>query len=110
MHMVLPWWWGVAVVVRWRAWVCGDRHGGGLGLWIGVVEVWVYGSEWWRSEFMDRRGGGCGFVVIGVYGGHRQLWWSMEAVGCGRGLCLWCGSWLWLRCGSQWLWVESFWW
>ena len=38
MHMVLPWWWGVAVVVRWRAWVCGDQCGGGLGLWIGVVE------------------------------------------------------------------------
>ena len=25
-------------VVRWRAWVCGDRRGRGLSLWIGVVE------------------------------------------------------------------------
>ena len=33
----LLWWWGVAVVVRWRVWVCG--------------------SPWWRSEFMDWHGG-----------------------------------------------------
>ena len=59
---------------------------------------------------MDRCGGGCGFVVIGICGGHRCLWWSEEAVGWGRGLYSWCGSWLWLRCGSWWLWVESFWW
>ena len=29
----------------------------------------LWGLTWWRSEFMDRRGGGCGFVVIGVCGG-----------------------------------------
>ena len=29
----------------------------------------LWGSTWWRSEFVDRHGGGCGFVVIGVYGG-----------------------------------------
>ena len=40
---------------------------------IGAVEVWVYGLVWWRSEFMDWRGGGCGFVVICVYGGHWHL-------------------------------------
>ena len=88
---------GVAVVVG----CCCGGEVEGVGLW---------GSVWWRSGFVDRRGGGCGFVVIGIYGGHRQLWWSVEAVSCGQGLCLWCGSWLWLRCGSQWLWVESFWW
>ena len=46
-------------VVRWRAWVCGDRHGGGLSLWISVVEgvgLWwsafVVEFWWWhRSEF-----------------------------------------------------------
>ena len=32
----------------------------GMGLW---------GSTWWRSEFVDRRGGGCGFVVTGICGG-----------------------------------------
>ena len=32
----------------------------GMGLW---------GSAWWRSEFVDRRGGGCGFVVTGICGG-----------------------------------------
>ena len=35
----------------------------------GEVEGVGWGSEWWRSEFVDRRGGGCGFVVIGVCGG-----------------------------------------
>ena len=77
-----------AVVVRWRAWVCGSAR--------------------WRSEFMDWHGGACGFVVINVCGGHQRLWWSVEAVGCGRGLCSRCDLWLWLRCGSWWLWVESF--
>ena len=32
------------------------------------IDVGLWGSAWW-SEFVDRRGGGCGFVVIGVYGG-----------------------------------------
>ena len=67
---------------------------------IGVVEVWVYGLAWWRVEFMNWRGEGCGFVVIDIYGGHQCLWWSVKAVGCGQGLCSRCGSWLWLRCGS----------
>ena len=63
----------------------------------GEVEgVGLWGSIWWRSEFVDRHGGGCGFVVIGICVGHRRLWWSMEAMGCGRGLCSQCGSWLWL--------------
>ena len=36
----------------------------------GEVEgVGLWGSAWWRSEFVDQRGGGCGFVVIGVCGG-----------------------------------------
>ena len=36
----------------------------------GKVEgVGLWGSAWWRSEFVDRCGGGCGFVVIGVCGG-----------------------------------------
>ena len=46
-------------VVRWRAWVCGDQRGGGLSLWIGMVEgvgLWWSASVvefwWWhRSEF-----------------------------------------------------------
>ena len=37
---------------------CGEVEG--MGLW---------GSAWWRFEFVDRLGGGCGFVVIDVYGG-----------------------------------------
>ena len=74
---------------------------------ISMVEVWICGLAWWRFEFVDRRGGRCGFVVIGVYGGHRHLRWIVEAVGCGRGLCSRCDLWLWLRCGSWWLWVES---
>ena len=37
------------VMVRWKAWVCGDRHGGGLSLWIGVVEGVGVDIEilWW---------------------------------------------------------------
>ena len=36
----------------------------------GEVEgVGLWGLAWWRSEFVDRLGGGCGFVVIGVCGG-----------------------------------------
>ena len=63
----------------------------------GEVEgVGLWGSLWWRSKFVDRHGGGCGFVVIGICVGHRRLWWSMEAMGCGRGLCSQCGSRLWL--------------
>ena len=46
-------------MVRWRAWVCGDQHGGGLSLWIGMVEgvgLWWSVSvvefwSWHRSEF-----------------------------------------------------------
>nr|POE74921.1 hypothetical protein CFP56_55775 [Quercus suber] len=35
----------------------------------GEVEgVGLWGSAWWRSEFVDRRGKGWGFVVIGVCG------------------------------------------
>ena len=50
----------------------------------GEVEgVGLWGLAWWRSGFLDCRGGGCGFVVISVCGGHQHLWWSMEAVGCG---------------------------
>ena len=45
MHMVLPT-------------CCGEVEG--MGLW---------GLVWWRSEFVDRRGGRGGFVVIGVSGG-----------------------------------------
>ena len=36
----------------------------------GEVEgVGLWGSAWWRSEFVDRRGGGCGFMVINVCDG-----------------------------------------
>ena len=36
----------------------------------GKVEgVGLWGSAWWRSEFVDRCGGGCGFVVISICGG-----------------------------------------
>ena len=37
------------VMVRWRAWVCGDWHGGGLSLWISVVEGVGVDIEilWW---------------------------------------------------------------
>ena len=36
----------------------------------GKVEgVGLWGSAWWRSEFVDRCGGGCGFVLIGICGG-----------------------------------------
>ena len=56
--MVLPWWWGVAVVVRWVvAVIVGCCYGGeveGVGLWISVVEVCVYGLAWWRPEFVGR--------------------------------------------------------
>ena len=37
-------------VVRWRAWVCGDRHGGGLSLWIGVVEGV---GLWWPASVVE---------------------------------------------------------
>ena len=45
MHMVLS--------------ICRDEVEG-VGLW---------GLVWWRFEFVDRHGGGCGLVVIGVCGG-----------------------------------------
>ena len=65
VHMVLPWWWrvvglrwvfAVVVGVRWRAWVCG--------------------SAWWKSGFVDRRGGGLCFWIgveegVGRRGGGR---------------------------------------
>ena len=49
----------------------------GMGLW---------GSAWWRSEFVDRCGGGCGFVVTSICGGVlvmaqiKSLDWSV--MGC----------------------------
>ena len=57
MHMVLP--------------TC---HGEveGVGLW---------GLAWWRSEFVDWRGGGCAFVVIGVCGGVLVIAWIRVRVG-----------------------------
>ena len=36
----------------------------------GEVEgVGLWGSAWWRSKFVDWRGGGCGLVVIDICGG-----------------------------------------
>ena len=81
--------------------VVGCCYGGEVeveGLWISVVEVCICGLV-----------EGVGLWRL-VYGGHWCLWWSVEAVGCGRGLCSRCDLWLWLRCGSWWLWVESYWW
>ena len=68
MHMVLP--------------TC---HGEveGMGLW---------GSAWWRSEFVDRHGGGCGFVVIGVYGGVLVM--AQIRVWIGRWWIAWLFRWL----------------
>ena len=37
-------------VVRWRAWVCGDWRGGGLSLWIGVVEGV---GLWWSASVVE---------------------------------------------------------
>ena len=65
----LPWWWGVAVVVRWRAWVCGSAR--------------------WRSEFMDWHGGACGFVDTNVCGGGWRQWVVVEV--CVRGVIYGCG-------------------
>ena len=65
----------------------------------GEVEgVGLWGSVWWRSEFMGRHGWGCGFVVIGVCGGvlvmaHIRVW-------VGR----WCVAWLFSG------WIEVWWW
>ena len=49
---------GVTVVVGCS---CGGEVEG-VNLWIGMVEVWVCGSMWWRFEFMGRHGGGCGLM------------------------------------------------
>ena len=65
----LLWWWGVAVVVRWRVWVCGSAR--------------------WRSEFMDWHGGACGFVDINVCGGVWRQWVVVEV--CVRGVIYGCG-------------------
>ena len=37
-------------VVRWRAWVCGDQRGGGLSLWIGMVEGV---GLWWSVSMVE---------------------------------------------------------
>nr|POE60424.1 hypothetical protein CFP56_45625 [Quercus suber] len=46
----------------------------------------LWGSTWWRSEFVDRHGGGCGFVVIGFYGGVLVRWHRSEFGSIGDGL------------------------
>ena len=44
----------------------------GVGLWIGVVEVWVCGSAWWRPKFLDRCSGGRG----------KSAWWRSNLALC----------------------------
>ena len=84
--MVLPWWSGVAVVVRWKVWVCGDHYGGGLSLWIGMVEGV---GLWWSTSVLD----------IVVCGGAWRQWVVVEV--CVRSVVH--------GYGWRWLWVESFW-
>ena len=71
-------------VVRWRAWVCGDWCGGGLSLWIGVVEgvgLWWSASVvefwWWHiSEFGSVSDGlhDCSVARSVMVGGWIEVW------------------------------------
>ena len=72
-----------------------------------VEDVGLWGLAWWRSEFVDRHGGGCGFVVIGVYGGF--WWWYRSEFGsiddglhdCSVAESVMVGSWI-----EVWWWVS----
>ena len=100
-------------MVRWRAWACRDRRGGGLSLWIGVVEgvgLWWSASVvefwWWhKSEFGSigdglhdcsvaglKFGGGFQWLRLEFGGGFR--WWHMSEFG--GGIRSQIGVWWWV--------------
>ena len=97
------------VVVRCKAWICGDRRGGGLSLWIGVVEgvgLWWSASMvefwWWhRSEFGSVGDGlhDCSVAGSVMVGGWIEVWWWV--------LVAEIGVWWWVLVMAQ---IEVWWW
>ena len=73
-------------VVRWRAWVCGDRHGGGCGfVVIGVcggvlvmtqIRVWV--GRWWVAWLFDGwigNGWWLDWSLVVGFNDWIEVWW-----------------------------------
>ena len=77
-------------VVRWKAWVCGDRRGGGLILWIGVMEgvglCWlasVVEFWWWHRSKFGSVGDGlhdCSVSGSVMVGGWIEVWWWVSVM------------------------------
>ena len=88
------------MVVRWVVVVvvgcCCGGEVDGMGLWIGMVEVWVCGSVWWRFdlavcrlavEYALGRSAAVGFCVLEVVvcgvciDGGVYWWWGLGLLG-----------------------------